>query len=369
MSRENLFIIHFRPLELYPPIQNLLTILNDKQHSKKITTITTFQKKIINFGSRLSETNQIIRKDVHSKIRIIRLIKYINFYFFVFFKMLQMKPIKIIYFETISAFPAILYKKLFPKTELFVHYHEYTSIEEYKSGMRLERWNWFYEKKNYKIYKWISHTNKKRLELFSEDNPNIQQIQTHVFPNFPLEKWASINTIKKTENKGLLKFVYVGPLDIENTYINEFCQFISVNPSVELKIISQRIPDEFLSFLHSKMFKNIEIVGTIEYNLVPEYLIGMNIGVILYKCNTLNQKHAAPNKLFEYLACGLDVWFPKEMEGCFEYISDEIPKVIKVDFDNIKESLGSYIYENRSISSHKFSAEHASKHLIENLEL
>lgn len=362
-------IVHFYPVELYPPIQNLLTILNGQKHSNHILTISTVQTEISNFGARLSETNLIIRKDVRSKSRIIRFIKYINFYLFVLFKMLQIKPGKIIYFETISAFSAILYKKIFPKTELFVHYHEYTSIEEYKTGMIIEKWNWLFEKENFEAFKWISHTNKKRLELFLEDNPNIQRIQTHVFPNFPMEKWSRINTVKKAEISGRLKFVYVGPVDIENTYINEFCQFISVNPDLELKIISQRIPVEFLFFLQSKKFKNIEVVGTIEYDVIPEYLFEMNIGVILYKCTTLNQKHAAPNKLFEYLACGLDVWFPKEMEGCFEFSSENNPKVIKADFNDIQGTFNSYSYEHRSFSSLKFTAEQASKNLIEKLEL
>ena len=97
----------------------------------------------------------------------------------------------------------------------------------------------------------------------------------------------------------------------------------------------------------------------------------MNIGVILYKCKTLNQRFAAPNKLFEYLACGLDVWFPAEMEGCFEYASDAIPRVLKVDFNNIYDSIKSYSYshENRTNTNFQFSAEQASKPLIEKLEL
>ena len=93
----NIVIIHFQPLELYPPIQNLLSVLNEQKHSKKIITITTSQSAISNFGFGLSESNQIIRVDVHSKSRIIRLIKYIQFYFFTFFKLLQLlleKPLK-----------------------------------------------------------------------------------------------------------------------------------------------------------------------------------------------------------------------------------------------------------------------------------
>jgi hypothetical protein len=61
------------------------------------------------------------------------------------------------------------------------------------------------------------------------------------------------------------------------------------------------------------------------------------IGIILHKGDTLNYVHNAPNKLFEYLVCGLDVWFPNEMQGVYPYErNDAFPKVISVDFTRMK---------------------------------
>jgi hypothetical protein len=60
------------------------------------------------------------------------------------------------------------------------------------------------------------------------------------------------------------------------------------------------------------------------------------VGLILYKATSLNFRFNAPNKLFEYLAAGLDVWFPMEMLGCYPYLrNDYYPKVMKVDFTRL----------------------------------
>jgi hypothetical protein len=36
---------------------------------------------------------------------------------------------------------------------------------------------------------------------------------------------------------------------------------------------------------------------------------------VLYKGNTTNFVYNVPNKVFEYLRCGLRVWYPQEMMG------------------------------------------------------
>jgi hypothetical protein len=60
-----------------------------------------------------------------------------------------------------------------------------------------------------------------------------------------------------------------------------------------------------------------------------------DVGVILYKGHIPNYIYNAPNKLFEYLACGLDVWFPHVMKSCFKYVtSHTYPKILPVDFSN-----------------------------------
>ena len=372
MSRDNLVIIHFQPLELYPPIQNLLSILNEHKHSKNIITITTSQSAISNYYPGLSESIQIIRKNVHSKSRIIRLIKYINFYFFAIFKLLQLKPFKVIYFESISALPALLYKNIYQKTELFVHYHEYTTLNEYRDGMILNRLNYFFEKRYLKRFEWISHTNSKRMELFLNDLNKKEILKTQIMPNYPTNKWVDearsffMKTPNLTNQK--IKLLYIGALSFEDTYIQEICEFVLANEeSYQFTIYSISYSNDVLEYLANINSVSISFNGAINYSNIPSVLTENNIGVILYKGKVPNFIHNAPNKLFEYINGGLDVWFPTEMKGCHEYKSLHSPKVFELDFKKIEVSLKDYSFEGQNLPEKKYSAELATQNLVKKL--
>jgi hypothetical protein len=74
----------------------------------------------------------------------------------------------------------------------------------------------------------------------------------------------------------------------------------------------------------------------VEYDRLPEVLANYDVGVILYRCNTTNYKFNASNKLFEYLACGLEVWFPPQMLGVKPYARDDaFPRVMEVDYEKL----------------------------------
>jgi hypothetical protein len=363
--KEKLVIIHFQPVELYPPIQNLLLILKDVVDQGEVIVISTVQSNLPEFELN-SKSMIVFRKNIISKYKLVRFIRHIYFYIFTFLKLLYYRPNKVLYFESLSSFPAICYKFLFSKIQLMVHYHEYTTPKEYEVGMQILKWSYLFERRYYHNFDWISHTNEKRLELFKNDNKIINNARFHVMPNYPLRNWMEASTYKRDLLDDKIKFIYVGPLNSEDTYILEFCNFIGSNERYELLIFSQRVPQDFKDYLKLNKISNIQIGGTISYNYLPCYLKSCHIGIILYKCNTLNQRFAAPNKLFEYLACGLDVWFPKEMEGCYEYKSNVNPKVIEVNFDNIEESIKNYSYsiDGREKSTNGYVAEEACSELI-----
>lgn len=369
MSRDNLVIIHFQPLELYPPIQNLLIILNEYPHSKKIKTITTNQNGFSDFYIGQTEKNEIIRKDVHSENRFFRFLKFFNFYVFTYFKLIKEKPKQIIYFESLSALPVLLYKISHSKTKVFAHYHEYTSPSEYKSNMIIQRMNHWLEKRAFNKFEWISHTNEKRLELFSVDHPKIKKSILKKLPNYPSKKWIETLIDYRIEEIKEINFIYVGPLSFEDTYIREVCEFISLRKEYTLKLYSQRITTDFKNYFSERKFTNIMLLGAIDYFNIPKKLVVNQIGLILYKCNTLNQRYCAPNKLFEYLSCGLDVWYPNQMIGCEEFKSNLNPKVIEIDFLNIEKSIANYSFDfqEKKIPNLQFSAEDATNELLKEL--
>ena len=77
----------------------------------------------------------------------------------------------------------------------------------------------------------------------------------------------------------------------------------------------------------------------IQYQELPDVLTKYDVGVILYTGHIENYIYNAPNKLFEYLACGLDVWFPDVMKGSMPYLTTETyPKVMAVDFNQLDQS-------------------------------
>ena len=65
---------------------------------------------------------------------------------------------------------------------------------------------------------------------------------------------------------------------------------------------------------------------------MPALLADYDIGLILYKAHTKNYKYNAPNKLFEYLVCGLKVFYPDVMLGIKPYITENI---IPLNFKNM----------------------------------
>jgi hypothetical protein len=58
--------------------------------------------------------------------------------------------------------------------------------------------------------------------------------------------------------------------------------------------------------------------------MLPQVLSQYDVGLILYRCRTLNFVYNATNKLFEYLVCGLDVWYPPCMLGLKTYARSTI---------------------------------------------
>ena len=76
----------------------------------------------------------------------------------------------------------------------------------------------------------------------------------------------------------------------------------------------------------------------VNYYSLPEILGGYDIGVILYNGHIPNYIYNAPNKLFEYLDCGLDVWFPGVMKGIYPYLTKgTYPKVLPLDPGDLSE--------------------------------
>ena len=339
MGRE-VVIIHFQPLELYPPVMNLLTFIAREYSGEEVTVYTTSpgKKDVLPFqvkGGKIS-----IRRIASIDGQQGAFSRYLNYLLFCLgslFGLLRIRPGKVLYFESLSSFPAWCYKKFFNrKVAIFIHYHEYTSLPEYEAGMKLNR---YFHKKEGWLYTraaWISHTNPERISLFLKDLPEAGILPVHVLPNYPSRSWARPASPARQLP---VRVVYVGALSMDTMYTGTFTDWIlAQDGKVTWHIYSRNMSVEAADYFKGIRSEYIKLMPGMDYDNLPSVLAQYDAGVILYNGHIPNYVFNAPNKLFEYLACGLDVWFPEIMRGCGPYItSGTYPKVLPIDFSRLEK--------------------------------
>jgi hypothetical protein len=117
-------IIHFNPIELYPPVINLIKLIEGKGNGKKYMLFTTHlgNSVIPKYGGNNGRV-KIIRKGLSTKspYRIYRWLSYLNFHISTLVCLLRLRPGSILYYETLSSLPVFLYLQLFRRnTKLFI---------------------------------------------------------------------------------------------------------------------------------------------------------------------------------------------------------------------------------------------------------
>lgn len=335
-----LAIVHFQPLEYYPPVTNLLNYLSGKDRIKVsvYTTVNNKQrapyenKEIAIFRSPLPFPNETVIGKTY---------KYWLFNFVTILRLVKLKPQTILYYESYSAFPVYIYSRfLNQRSKIYIHFHEYSSKEWYKQGMKLVRWYHKLEQKYlWNKASWISQTNKDRIRLFLTDYPQIPLSKMKTMPNYPPQSWTA-KPAKKEFDK--IRCVYIGSLSLQSAYIKEFCEWVAnYSNIISLDIYSYNIHEDTKIFLKTLNSLNIRFFEKgIEYDKIPEILDQYNVGLIMYRCLTENVKYCASNKLFEYLSRGLDVWFHQDMVGSYSYITtNEYPMVRKINYQNLNFNL------------------------------
>lgn len=369
MSRNNLYILHFRPIEYYPPVQNFIKTVLDSENSLTWSCITTngLMKSISFVGFKT------FRFGSFDSGKLSLWWTYLRYNFSAIIKLIVLRPNQLIYYESLSSFPAYLYKKFInKKAKLYIHYHEYTSPEEYKKSSPIEQFFHKLEKSIFPLADWISHTNNVRLNKFLLDEQLVFNKKVHqVLPNYPSKKWAILNNKRKQDEP--LKLVYVGySLTEEGSYLLELADFLVHSEiPIQLNIFCLK-KNEFIYNLGGiKKNLTIEIFDELAYSEIPLVLSKHHVGLILYKAKTPNYIFNAPNKLFEYLSCGLDVWYPCEMQGIYEYDSNETPLVKRLEFNNLSDkkimnlfSCSEKSEESEKSEKFKYSAEEVYLNLI-----
>lgn len=329
-------IIHDYPISYFPPAMNMVNVLEDKIKVDVITTAPDRGK--LNY----SPPKAKLYVPVHNKKTdgtLMRLWKSFWFYLCCFIRLCITKPDAILYYESISALPVYYYKRYINrKVKVMIHYHEYMTPEEYnRPGMRIHKL--CLRKEDGYLFNhadWISQTNYKRMELFRQDYPNLKESICHILPNYPPKSWWRK---EKVHSGDTTKCVYVGSLSSSTTYVREFCEWVKKQDGkVTFDIYSFNFHQEIKEYLTQLNCQWINFYEEgVAYDNIPNMLDKYDVGLLLYKANSFNFQWNETNKFYEYLICGLDVWYPKEMLFIHEMDKTKFaPKIVEVDFKNIQ---------------------------------
>lgn len=368
----NIVIVHFNPIDKYPPAVNCVRYLaQQNDRVPRITIITTTSEKT---HWHLRIPGVTIKRTITlltgiGKFR--RVLKYLIFNVKALYELLLLRPDTILYYETLSAWAPYIYVKWLNKScHLFIHYHEYISPYEYKHNMLLNRWLHNLEKNIYSQATWVSHTNDDRMRMFLNDIHPIVANNTYILPNYPPRIWKEKVKENLTKHDDMrIGFVYVGALSFQMMYTKNMIDFVrSHADKFYWDIYSDNHQEEVFQYIESTKATNIYIKGPVVYDDLPNVLCKYNIGVILYDGSIPNHVYSAPNKLFEYYACGLDVWFSPLLKGTLPYICNKgIPKIVPIDFENITSSLSQNVQQSSITETGLYEKEYYCEEVLEPL--
>ncbi len=342
-------IIHFLPVEYYPPVKNMLECLTQKDSHHILLCSTTNHHGIQKwFASNSRIQTKRFGRTKPARTFLKRAIFNLRFIVYSYWALLTFKPRIIIYYASDSAIPVFFYSLLsIKKFRLAIHYHEYSSPSWYKKGPLISRIGHLIEKSYlYARTKYISHTNFNRLGKFYRDHPQLTQPFLCCLPNLPPPYWWEKPASKKTD--AIIRIVYVGSLSLEDTWIEQLCKWVLTQADkLLLDIYCFNLTETADRFFTSLPIQNIRLFrrGT-PYDNLPNILSAYDVGLILYKGTTENYRLNLPNKLFEYLACGLEVWFPPEMTLMNKWACPHShPRVIPFNYQNPDTWVGFLIKE------------------------
>jgi hypothetical protein len=337
-------IVHFQPLEKYPPVMNLINSIC-LMESVSCNVYTTLHKNNDWFNS---DKIKIYRISKQYLISLLRYWGYIKFNCWVLFRLLFLQPNIIYAFETYSLLPVYFYKKIYKKTKLHIHYHEYTSPLEIEQSSYYFKFLHMIEKKLFITCNSISQTNEDRMKLFLNDYPFINSSKTVIASNIPPRNWFEFPKLhKKINTTGITRLVHVGALSLETMYIEKIVEWvIAQNGLYTLDLYTDNCSVNARKYIEGLNNKDIKLLGSINYYHLPNVLINYDIGLTLYNGHIPNYIYNVPNKVYEYLACGLEVWYSKDLISTDKlnnlneiYNYSEVPdflKKLKIQFELTK---------------------------------
>ena len=161
-----------------------------------------------------------------------------------------------------------------------------------------------------KRFKWISQVTPRRAELFSKRF----QVQCRHLYNFPSARFES--NIRGKRVNGRLRIIYVGscnPVSVQVSILKR----LSMSKLVELSVLATNKQGlEQVAGL-----TGTQLLSRVPYSKLPNLLRQFDVGLVLYNGHSDNMRYGVPNKLIEYLRCGLHVVYPSALESVTDFVS------------------------------------------------
>jgi len=293
-------------LEKYPPTMNLISDVLSQHPAYKISVFTSINSSPYK-GLNYSKV-KIFRFGSVSENSVIRYFYYIIYNLLGTLMLLLTRPDIVIVYESLSIFPAFIYAKFFPGKKIHIHYHEYVSLPEKEVASRYMKFLFDCEEKLLRKCT-SSQTNDDRKKLFLKDYSYLKSESLFVYPNMPpISWWRDYGQFKRPRKDGKIKLVYLGALDSRTMYLEEVLQWVSQNSDkLELTLISQQYNQRTKEVIERFTTENIFLKQAIDYFELPRELVNYHVGLVLYKGHMPNYVYNVPNKVYEYLNCGLKV--------------------------------------------------------------
>lgn len=254
------------------------------------------------------------------------------------------KPDALLSVEPHSALAAWIYYRFFRgNASLFIHHHEYYAPADFvRPGMRLLRATTELEREYlFARARWVSETNAERLRLLLEWNSRIAPAAGRVWPNYPPSEWvARAGGTHPRGEETPTRFIYLGSASFEDTYIREAVEWVARRPaSCALHVAGDNIAGDVRDWLRMRAYSNVTFdFSGVDYDELPRLLSRFDVGLVLYRGNTLNFIHNVPNKAVEYLASGLEVWYPREMKSMTRFRDENGSEPVReMDFRALPE--------------------------------
>ena len=337
-------VVHAHPLERYPPATNAIDFFGSRQRLEVLVVSVEAPSNISVYLNSACQIHRIPFRDPNAgSVR--NAVRGFHWHWKAAKLVASWKPDVIFYWDPQSALACYLCLRLMGcKAALFVHHHEYHAPDDFlRVGMRIARIGHYFERRSlFTRARWVSQTNGERMRLLRLDVPGLTDEQTRVMPNYPPKAWIEqCRSDRKNRQGDTLRLVYVGSLSLEDTFIGPLVNWLVAHPDagLTLDIFTNNCKQQTLQFLRAAAGTTVRLHESgVDYQQIPDVLADFDVGVVLYRCNTTNYVYNASNKLFEYLMCGLDVWYPPTMLGVKPYARDDAwPRVIEVDFDHMDQ--------------------------------